>query len=84
MHSEAVMLQRRVLSGFRLVHGNNHAFTLESEVILASMLVEQNKIDEAREIYDRLSPIVRRILGPRHRVTGWLNEPDFLDPSRYR
>ena len=83
MLAESTVLRRRVLAGRRRLLGETHWHTLECEALLAMELAEQDQIAEAREIRDRLLPIVRRILGPAHRITGWLNDPDFLDPSRF-
>ena len=78
MLAASTTLQRRVLAGQRRLLGDTHFWTLESELALADTLVEMNELDEAREIRDRLLPVVTRILGPDNRLAHWLNRPDFL------
>jgi len=56
---------------------------MECEVLLAELLVEQNGIPEAHAIRNRALPLVKRILGPKHRLTSALTEPDFLNPARF-
>ena len=47
---------------------------------LADTLVQRNMIDEAREIRDRVSPVMTRVLGPDHEYARWINDPKFLIP----
>ena len=81
--AEAIALRRSLHGRLERVYGETHHHTLENEVLLAALLDNQGAIDEAREIFERMQPVVRRILGPDHRLThhitaglSWLSELD--------
>ena len=69
MFAQSISLLRRVIAGYRRLYGDTHCRTLEGQALLAQTLVLANKVDEAREVRNRLLPISSRILGPDHRVT---------------
>ena len=84
MLTGSIAFMRRLLPVFRRVHGEQHAATFEAQGILADLLVQNNEVDEARDILLVLLPVVRRVLGPHHAYTRRLENPHFFDPSRFR
>ena len=75
--AEAERLYRDLWAANRRVHGAEHAATLEAAVLLVETLVCQRmkipgKIDEARDIYTQIEPVVRRVLGPEHDLARFL------------
>ena len=69
---EAISLRRTTLDAARRTLGDAHWRSLECEVLLAEALIEVGDLNEAREIKDRLLPVVSRVLGPDHRLVGML------------
>jgi len=69
---ESERLRRDVVNTRRGVMGEEHSQTLEAQWLLAHNLILQHKLDEARNIRDRLLPVASRVLGPDHSVTSVL------------
>jgi len=80
--SKGERLLRDVIARRRRINGATHFHTLENQWQLAILLTRQKKNDEASQLRDRVLPVVRRVLGPDHRITQDLARPDFLDCPR--
>ena len=80
---KSLSLRRDTLPRLRRVYGDIHLQSLNCRVGLIRCLVDSERFDEARAEHESLFPVVRRVLGPDHRLTSWLLHPDFFTPQRY-
>ena len=73
-YAEAEGLVRETFDAQQRVFGEHHLQTLEKRTTLVQLLIFQEKFAAALAEYDKLLPVLTRVLGPDHRLSLILRE----------
>ena len=66
---ESLRMRRDVYSGFSKLYGEQHGDTLTVASNLANLLVDLGRIEEAKALLRKTTPVARRVLGDGHDIT---------------